>query len=271
MLRNSANDLLCSEPTGAAPAPIVGQLVRQDPPHAPDVQKPARGVCLPRSKAMGDWLMALVLFVLTLPVTLIVALLVKLTSRGPVLYSQVRVGHNGKPFRIHKMRTMYHECEKQSGPRWSTAGDPRVTPLGRILRKTHLDELPQLWNVLCGEMSLVGPRPERPEFTPGLEKLIPHYRERLQVRPGVTGLAQVQLPADTNLESVRRKLKYDLYYLHNVGLWLDVRLVVATALKLVGVHSSLLVRLLRLPGRTVVEGVAREAADPAVGLQPEMV
>ena len=106
----------------------------------------------------------------------------------------MRLGKNGRPFRLHKIRTMRHDCEKATGPRWAVPGDPRITPLGRFLRQTHLDELPQLWNVLRGEMSLVGPRPERPEFVPDLEQAIPHYRDRLLVRPGVTGLAQVQLP-----------------------------------------------------------------------------
>ena len=131
---------------------------------------------------------------------------------------------DGRPFTLFKIRTMAHDCEKASGARWSTPGDPRITRVGAFLRKTHLDELPQLWNVLRGDMSLVGPRPERPEFTPLLEQVVPHYRDRLAVRPGVTGLAQVQLPADTDLDSVRRKLAYDLYYIRHLNGWLDLRL-----------------------------------------------
>jgi len=116
-----------------------------------------------------DVTLALLLASCTWPLLLAAIALVRLTSRGPALYSQTRLGRGGKPFRIYKVRTMAYDCERGSGPRWSTAGDPRVLPVGRLLRRTHLDELPQLWNVLCGEMSLVGPRPERPEFVPQLE------------------------------------------------------------------------------------------------------
>src|SRR5262249_2177990 len=153
--------------------------------------------------------------------------------------------------------TMRHNCERQSGPCWSTPGDFRVTPLGRFLRRTHLDELPQLWNVLRGEMSLVGPRPERPEFAPALARALPNYSRRLQVRPGVTGLAQVTLPADTDLESVRRKLRYDLYYVRHRTFWLDVRIVLVTGAKMLGVPTDLSARLLRIPGEEMVE-CARE-------------
>src|SRR5262249_55106805 len=157
------------------------------------------------------------------------------------------LGRFGRPFLIYKLRTMTHNCEQESGVRWAVPGDPRVTRLGRFLRKTHLDELPQLWNVLRGDMSLVGPRPERPEFVPGLERAIPGYRPRLLVKPGVTGLAQVQLPADTDIPSVRRKLAYDLYYIRSGGLWLDLRLLASTALRLAGVPYGVGIRLFRLP------------------------
>jgi lipopolysaccharide/colanic/teichoic acid biosynthesis glycosyltransferase len=194
-----------------------------------------------------DLLLAGGLLIAAVPVMLMVALLVRLTSRGPVIYSQTRLGQGGRHFRIYKFRTMWHNCEHSSGPCWSHAGDDRVTPLGRFLRISHLDELPQLWNVLRREMSLVGPRPERPEFVPDLEKAIPRYRERLFIQPGVTGLAQVQLPADTDLTSVRRKLACDLYYMDHAGLWLDLRLIVCTALAALGVPFGWLRRLLRIP------------------------
>jgi lipopolysaccharide/colanic/teichoic acid biosynthesis glycosyltransferase len=196
--------------------------------------------------------MAVVLLVLTAPLLLFTAVLVKLTSRGPVLYSQVRLGLNGRPFTLFKVRTMAHQCESLTGIRWSTPGDPRVTPVGRFLRRAHLDELPQLWNVIRGEMSLVGPRPERPEFVPQLEQVIPRYRDRLLVRPGVTGLAQVQLPPDTDLASVAVKLAYDLYYVRRVGGWLDLRLLLGTALKIVSVPFVGLRALLRLPPRETI-------------------
>jgi lipopolysaccharide/colanic/teichoic acid biosynthesis glycosyltransferase len=215
-------------------------------------------------KAVFDFALALILFVLTVPVMALTGLLVKLTSSGPIIYSQLRVGRHGRIFWIYKIRTMTHDCEKQSGAKWAIRHDPRITPLGHMLRVTHLDELPQLWNVLKGDMSLVGPRPERPEFVPRLDSAIPHYCERLRVRPGVTGLAQVQLPADTDLASVRRKLAWDLYYIEYMGLWLDFKLVACTVLKMAHVPFHLAGRLLRVPGRPVIGWEA--AAEPAEAL-----
>jgi lipopolysaccharide/colanic/teichoic acid biosynthesis glycosyltransferase len=208
-----------------------------------------------RCKRSCDFVLALVMLVPAAPVIAICVFLVRLTSRGPGLYSQARVGLNGRVYQIFKIRTMYHNCEGLSGPQWSQKGDSRVTGLGRFLRRTHLDELPQLWNVLKGEMSLVGPRPERPEFIPTLAQAIPHYRQRLEVRPGVTGLAQVQLPADTDLRSVRRKLAYDLHYAEHISLWLDMRLLVATAGKVLGVPFRLTRMVLRLPCASAVETI----------------
>ncbi len=208
-------------------------------------------------KRAADVACALVLLALTGPLVLVAMLLIRLTSCGPALYTQTRVGRYGRPFTICKLRTMYDECENLTGACWSLPGDPRVTPLGHFLRRTHLDELPQLWNVLRGEMSLVGPRPERPEFVPQLEQAIPHYRERLQVRPGVTGLAQIQLPPDTDLDSVRIKLAYDLYYVRNLGMWLDLRIALGTALKVIGLPFRLLRRLFQFPARDAVEAAYR--------------
>jgi lipopolysaccharide/colanic/teichoic acid biosynthesis glycosyltransferase len=222
-----------------------------------------------------DFGVALLLLVPAAPVVLLAALLVKLTSRGPVFYSQVRLGRDGRPYRIYKLRTMYHNCESLTGPRWATPDDPRITPVGRFLRDTHLDEFPQLWNVLRGDMSLVGPRPERPEFVPVLEKAIPRYRDRLHVRPGIAGLAQTHLPADTDLDSVRRKLIYDLYYVRHAGLWLDLRIMLCTAGRLVGIPFTVSARLIGLPGGAAVEGnnpppqaPPPDAAPQAVPVQP---
>ncbi len=226
-------------------------------PHTEPVPPGVYGAC----KRAGDVLCAAVLLVLAAPLLLVSMLLIKLTSRGPVLYTQTRVGRGGRPFTIYKLRSMVHQCERLTGVRWAVPGDPRVTPVGRFLRKTHLDELPQLWNVLRGDMSLVGPRPERPEFVPQLEQAIPHYRQRLAVRPGVTGLAQVQLPPDTDLESVRVKLAYDLYYARHAGLWLDLRIGLATGLKMVGVPFRVLRGLFRLPARATVEAAYRALDD----------
>jgi lipopolysaccharide/colanic/teichoic acid biosynthesis glycosyltransferase len=213
---------------------------------------PAPNPYLGRKSAL-EFVAATLLLVLTSPLILLVTLLVRLTSRGPAIYSQVRVGRFGKPYRIYKIRTMVHDCEKQSGVRWCARRDPRVTWLGRILRRTHLDELPQLWNVIRGDMSLIGPRPERPEFIPALQQAIPHYADRLLVRPGVTGLAQVQLPADTDLKSVRRKLAYDLYYVRQVSFWLDLRILACTVFKVAGVPFHVLRSLFHMPNRFEVE------------------
>jgi lipopolysaccharide/colanic/teichoic acid biosynthesis glycosyltransferase len=206
----------------------------------------------PPCKAIVEFVIAFCLLVLTAPLMLAAAALTKLTSRGPIIYSQVRLGRHGVPYTIYKIRSMIHQCEKLSGPQWCKVGDPRITSIGRFLRATHLDELPQLWNVLRGEMSLVGPRPERPEFIPHLERAIPRYRERLRVRPGVTGLAQVQLAADTDVRSVRRKLTYDLYYVSHMSLWLDTRIILCTVLKVFGVPFPVLRKLFRMPSPLAV-------------------
>jgi lipopolysaccharide/colanic/teichoic acid biosynthesis glycosyltransferase len=200
-----------------------------------------------------DFSIALLLLVLTSPLLAFAALLVKLGSPGPVIYSQTRLGRGGKPYRIFKLRTMIHNCEKNSGARWSTPGDSRITSIGRLLRRTHIDELPQLWNVLRGDMSLVGPRPERPEFAVHLDQVISYYRKRLAVRPGVTGLAQVQLPGDTDLESVRRKLAYDLYYIQRYNPWLDLKIMLCTGFKMLGASFVGLRRFFRLPVHEQVE------------------
>jgi lipopolysaccharide/colanic/teichoic acid biosynthesis glycosyltransferase len=204
-------------------------------------------------KYATDFVIALVLFVLLFPLMAVTGLLVWFTSGRPIIYSQTRRGRNGVSFQIYKLRTMLHNCETLTGPCWSTPGDPRITPVGRFLRKTHLDELPQLWNVLRGEMSLVGPRPERPEFAIELSKKIAHYGERLVIRPGVTGLAQVQLPGDTDLTSVKRKLAYDLYYVKNLNPWLDVRIILSTCFKVLGVPFSQLRQWFALPSFKMVE------------------
>jgi len=146
------------------------------------------------------------LLLVSLPMILLLILVVKLTSRGPGLYSQRRVGLNGKVFLIHKIRTMRVDAEANTGPTWATQKDPRVTTIGRLLRALHLDEFPQLVNVVRGEMALIGPRPERPEFTQRLALEVTNYLDRLAVRPGITGLAQINLPPDTDLDSVRRKV-----------------------------------------------------------------
>jgi len=191
----------------------------------------------PPLKFVCEWLAALLMLV---PLTMLIGflgLLVKVTSPGKAFYRQRRLGLNGKSFTMIKIRTMVENSEDGTGAVWSQPGDPRVTRIGRVLRDTHLDELPQIWNVLRGEMSLVGPRPERPEIVANLVETIPQYSDRLAVRPGLSGLAQVELPPDSNEMTVRKKLAYDLHYVAHVSPWLDVLILVSTALYL---FSSLL-------------------------------
>lgn len=219
--------------------------------------RPAADGWYVRCKAVAEFCFALLLLILTTPIILAAMLLVKLTSRGPAVYSQTRVGRGGEPFTIYKLRTMRHQCESLTGATWCKPGDSRVTPLGRWLRKTHIDELPQLWNVLRSDMSLVGPRPERPEFVPTLEKAIPSYCDRLLVKPGITGLAQVQLPPDTDLNSVRIKLAYDLHYVEHINAWLDVRIHFATLFKMAGFSFAWIRKCCALPEQTQIENAYR--------------
>jgi lipopolysaccharide/colanic/teichoic acid biosynthesis glycosyltransferase len=181
--------------------------------------------------------LALALLVVALPVILVALVAVKLTSRGPGMYTQTRVGLNGKPFTIYKVRTMSHDCESLTGPRWSMPGDPRITTLGRVLRKLHLDELPQLVNVLRGDMALVGPRPERPEIVAQLVRSVPTYGLRHVVKPGMTGFAQVHLPPDTDVQSVRNKVAYDRHYIRAMGPLKDLAIYACTVFKVAGCQS----------------------------------
>ena len=196
-------------------------------------------------KYVLDTILAVILLVVLSPVILLTLVLVRLTSRGAAVYSQQRLGRHGKTFTILKIRSMYLESELD-GPKWCLPGDTRVTPIGRFLRWSHLDELPQLINVIRGEMSLIGPRPERPEIVAQIERSLPHYRQRLTIRPGLTGLAQVLQPPDTDLGSVRRKLNYDLYYVDRMSLWLDLRISIGTAL-LFALPSSAIASLMGFP------------------------
>jgi lipopolysaccharide/colanic/teichoic acid biosynthesis glycosyltransferase len=213
---------------------------------------PERAWYLPLKRA-ADIVLSLVLLVVTAPLMLIAGLAVVITSRGPAVYRQVRLGIGGKPFTVLKLRTMVKDAEAKSGPIWSTGTDSRVTPIGNLLRRTHIDEFPQLWNVLLGHMSLVGPRPERPEFVAKLEWEIPYYRERLRVRPGITGLAQLRLPPDSDTEGVRRKVIHDLYYVQYVSPWLDFRLLLLTAWALACELSRSAWNFLALPNQQAIE------------------
>ena len=180
-----------------------------------------------RVKRILDIVVAATLLVCTLPVTLLTALAVKLDSKGPVFYSQERIGLYGKRFMVHKFRTMFTDAEK-NGAQWATKNDPRITRVGRFLRKTRIDELPQLLCVLKGDMSMVGPRPERAVFIEKLREQIPFYIGRLKMKPGLTGWAQVRYHYDTSLEDVQRKLEYDMYYYENMSLLLDLQILFRT-------------------------------------------
>jgi lipopolysaccharide/colanic/teichoic acid biosynthesis glycosyltransferase len=219
-----------------------------------------------------DFALALIMLLLSAPIILLSIVLVRLNSRGPLFYTQKRLGLGGKVFTIYKIRTMYHDSEQSCGPIWCVPNDPRVTLVGRGLRWLHVDELPQLINVLKGEMSLVGPRPERPEFLDQLERALPNYRRRLQVRPGLTGLAQVKQPPDTDLFSVRRKLNYDLCYVERMSPWLDLRVALGTVLKCLGVPFGWIGRILRLPNLNTdlgCEALVTETDHSSNSLVPE--
>ena len=216
----------------------------REPGHAPQ-EMPYRFF-----KRVLDIVVSATALILLLPLMLIIAIAIPLESRGPIIYSQERVGKNrrrrpprsmnggerrrlpacGEVFRIYKFRSMVTDAERGTGAVWATSRDPRITRLGQFLRRTHLDELPQFINVLRGEMSVVGPRPERPEIVERLVPQIPGYADRSSVLPGITGLAQVAHCYDSSLQTAARKLQYDLYYIRYASLLLDVKIMAATML-----------------------------------------
>lgn len=181
-------------------------------------------------KRLSDIFISLLILIVTLPLNILVALFIKLDSRGPIFFKQERSGMGNKNFNIYKFRSMYQDAEKHTGPVWSQKDDPRVTRVGRMIRKLRIDEIPQMFNVLKGEMSLVGPRPERPYFVEQLSQQIPYYKRRLKVRPGITGWAQVKHKYDENIEDVKVKLRYDLFYIENMSLRMDIKILARTIL-----------------------------------------
>ncbi|MGC2521159.1 MAG: TIGR03013 family XrtA/PEP-CTERM system glycosyltransferase [Stellaceae bacterium] len=180
-------------------------------------------------KRTFDIAVSLALLVFSAPVLLLTALLVKLDSPGPVLYRQERVGYRGRVFTILKFRSMRTDAERESGPQWAAKRDPRVTRVGAVIRKLRIDELAQIFNVLHGDMSFVGPRPERPYFVANLAAVIPYYNERHWVRPGITGWAQINYPYGASIEDARHKLSFDLYYIKNRSIFLDFLILLQTA------------------------------------------
>jgi sugar transferase (PEP-CTERM system associated) len=178
-------------------------------------------------KQLIDIVVAAVMIIVSLPITLPTAIAIKLSSPGPIFYSQVRTGLNGKKFRVYKFRSMCQNAESK-GVQWAKEKDPRITKIGSFIRLTRIDELPQLWNVFKGEMSLVGPRPERPEFDLQLREQIPYYDVRYLVKPGITGWAQVCYPYGASVEDAYQKVAYDLYYIKNYSLFLDLAIAFKT-------------------------------------------
>jgi lipopolysaccharide/colanic/teichoic acid biosynthesis glycosyltransferase len=179
-------------------------------------------------KRLMDILLSCLGLTITLPLLGFCAALIKITSKGPVIYRQVRVGQNGELFSIYKLRSMCIDAEKDTGAMWARINDPRVTPIGKFLRKSHIDEIPQLINVIKGDMSIVGPRPERPEMVRDLKVLIRDYEKRLQVKPGITGLAQIYHKYDESITDVRKKIKYDLLYIKKMCWLLEIKTIAQT-------------------------------------------
>lgn len=181
-----------------------------------------------RLKRVTDIVLSIAALLFFSPILFFVAILIKINSPGPVVYRQFRVGLNHKIFKIYKLRSMRLDAEKFSGAVWAQENDPRITPIGRFMRKTHIDEIPQFINVLKGEMSIVGPRPERPEMVRDLKKVICNYEKRLIVKPGITGLAQVWHKYDETVEDVKKKIKYDILYIKKMCLLTDLRIIANT-------------------------------------------
>lgn len=183
-------------------------------------------------KRVLDIFISILILIMFSPLILIMMVLIKVTSKGPVLYKQIRIGKNGKQFVMYKFRSMIQDAEEY-GPEWAGEKDPRITAIGKFMRKFYIDEIPQLINVLKNDMSIVGPRPERPYFVEMLSKEIPYYYKRLSVKPGITGWAQIKHKYDSSLHDVREKLKYDFYYIENMSLKLDFKIMVNTFLVII--------------------------------------
>jgi sugar transferase (PEP-CTERM system associated) len=178
-------------------------------------------------KRLGDIAVSSVLLIVAMPILIATAIAIPLESRGPAIFRQERVGRNGRPFVLYKFRSMRTDAET-AGPQWAGEDDPRITRIGRFIRRTRIDEIPQVFNVLKGDMSFIGPRPERPHFVEWLKKEIPFYNERHRVRPGITGWAQINYPYGASVEDAKEKLSYDLYYIKNYSLLLDIIVLFST-------------------------------------------
>ncbi len=239
--------------------------------YAESLRQHAR-VAVARHLEGNNWMergLAAILLIPALPLIGVLIVLIRCTSPGPGIFRQERVGRNGRTYTMYKLRSMNCSAEAKTGPVWSTPGDPRTTPIGAFLRKAHLDELPQLVNVLRGDMRLVGPRPERPEFVRVLEDEIPGYCARLRVLPGITGLAQVNLPPDSGIDSVRQKLRLDVEYIQTAGIRLDAQILLCTAMKLFCVPSHIRMRITGVDRSRTLQ--KPESSDCLVALTPEQL
>lgn len=177
-----------------------------------------------------DIVVSIIAMIILIPLYVVIAVAIKLTSKGPVFYSQERIGQHGKPFMMHKFRSMYVDAEKSGVPQLSSKHDPRITPLGRFLRKVRLDEIPQFWSVLKGDMSLVGPRPERQFFIDQIVERAPHYRLLQKVKPGITSWGQVKYGYAENVDQMVERLKFDILYIENMSLAMDLKILIYTVL-----------------------------------------
>ncbi len=175
-----------------------------------------------------DFIFSLATLIICFPIFIFIGIIIKLNSKGPIIYSQERLGYLGVPYKIYKFRSMVVDAEDESGPVWALDDDPRITSVGKILRKYRIDELPQFINVFLGQMSLIGPRPERPYFIEKLKERFPLYERRFRVRPGITGWSQIKHPSDLEEEDVKQKLRYDFYYIENLSFNLDLKILIST-------------------------------------------
>ena len=189
-------------------------------------------------KRLIDIIIGSIGLLICIPLWFLISILIKIDSRGPVFYQQERMGKNGKIFYINKFRSMVSDAEAKTGPVWAATEDKRITTIGRLLRRFHFDETPQLINILKGDMSIVGPRPERPYFVKKLKQTYPFYSRRFKIRPGVTGWSQINQPFDVNVKDVHQKLKYDFFYIENMSLRLDVNILLKTILVVLRGHPN---------------------------------
>ena len=187
----------------------------------------------PLFKRNIDVLLSLIALVVLSPLFILVSILIYFSSPGNIYYRQIRVGKEGVHYQMYKFRSMYQNSEKNTGPIWASREDKRITPIGRVMRKFHLDEIPQFFNVLIGDMSIVGPRPERPEIVKNIMEEIPDYLNRTKIKPGITGWAQVHGVYDKNLDDVSLKLKKDCYYIENCSIVFDIKILFLTLMKII--------------------------------------